>query len=448
MGRISLPVRLVLIVAGALFLLQMVALAVQLSRDDGLTLGGIRPSFAREVAGLVRLFDRLPPRRQALALEFLNSGRFSVELVQDAPAHQDRGVLLRFTASSIARRIADEGIPARRLDVSYLPNSLDTNAERGPLANLFGSHMRITVALKDNGGYLVIVPDSEVDSFVFGSILTVAGGIFGLIVLLGAVLAVLRETRPLKTLAASVDAFGKSAIPVELEERGAPELRTLIRATNAMQRQIAALLKNRALILAGLSHDLRTQVTRLRLRLELLDEGETRNKAITDVEAMQALIEETLAFASASSSADGGRTDVAKLLDTIAAQSPDTVHWSGHPPLVLAIGETPLRRLLDNLIQNAIKYGHTADVTVSTTAATATIAIADRGPGIPPSEREMIFEPFYRLETSRSREHGGTGLGLAIVRQILDRHSGTVTITDRAGGGSIFTVTLPLAAAV
>ena len=102
--------------------------------------------------------------------------------------------------------------------------------------------------------------------------------------------------------------------------------------------------------------------------------------------------------------------------------------------------------MLDNLVEQRHRLWPDAPTSPSRPRRHRYIAIADRGPGIPPAERELIFEPFYRLETSRSREHGGTGLGLAIVRQILDRHSGTITITDRAGGGSVFTVTLPLAA--
>jgi signal transduction histidine kinase len=300
------------------------------------------------------------------------------------------------------------------------------------------------VALED-GRYLVIDPSSDVDSYVYGNILALAGGILGFMVLAVAVFFVLRETRPLHALVDSMESFAKSAVPRDLKEEGAPDLRALIGATNRMQHQIAALIRNRALILAGMSHDVRTQVTKLRLRLELLPPSPERDRAIADVEAMQALVEEALEFASASSAADGGRSDLSAVLVGLATDRPE-LSWPGHPPLWVAIGETALKRVLDNLVGNAIAYGQRADVTVSADATRARIAIADRGPGIPAGERELVFEPFYRLESSRSRAHGGTGLGLAIVRQILDRHHGTVEITDRAGGGAVFTVTLPLAA--
>lgn len=447
MGRISLSLRLVLIVVGGMFLLQIVAIAVQVGRDDGFTLGGVRPAFAREVVSLARLFDRLAPRREALALELLNEGRFNLTLADTAPEPETGGPLLALTAAAIERRIAEEGLPRNRIEVSNVSNAAATDAARGPLASLFGRHLRITISLKD-GRYLIIDPSSEVDGFVYGNLLAIAAGIAGLVILIIAVVLVLRETRPLSALAGNVDAFARTATPRDLPEKGAPELRTLIRATNQMQHQIAALLRNRALILAGMSHDLRTQVTKLRLRLELLDASPGRDRAIDDIEAMQALVEETLEFAAAASGPDGGRADVPAILDRMLADRAPAGNfsWSGHAPVAVTMGETALRRVVENLVQNAIAYGGRADVSLAVAGGKAEIAIADRGPGIPPGERQAVFEPFYRLETSRSRSHGGTGLGLAIVQQIVDRHGGSVAISDRDGGGAVLTVTLPLAA--
>lgn len=445
MRRISLSLRLVLIVVGAMFLLQVVAIAVQVSRDDGFTLGGVRPAFVREVVSLTRLFDRLAPRRTALAIELLNEGRFGLKIVDTAPEPETGGPLLAMTASAIARRIADEGLPIKRIEVSNVSNAGEST--RGPLASLFGRHLRITTALKD-GRYLVIDPSSEVDGYVYGNLLAIAAGVVGLAILIVAVFLVLRETRPLTALAGNVDAFARTATPRDLPEKGAPELRSLIRATNQMQHQIAALLRNRALILAGMSHDLRTQVTKLRLRLELLDASPARDRAVADVEAMQSLIEETLEFAAAASGPDGGRAEVTAILDRMLADRAATGNfsWAGHAPVTLGIGETALRRIIENLVQNAIAYGNRADVSVSVTGSMAAIEIADRGPGIPLGERQAIFEPFYRMETSRSRAHGGTGLGLAIVQQIVERHGGRVEVADHDGGGAVFTVTLPIVA--
>jgi two-component system, OmpR family, osmolarity sensor histidine kinase EnvZ len=447
MRGVSLSVRLILIVGGALFLLQMIALAVQVSRDDGFNLGGIRGAAARELVALVDLFERQAPLRQRLALELLNNDRFRLAISDVAPPPEPGGPLLSWTAETIRQRIAAEGIAADRIDVSYVPNN-PLAETRGLLARVFGRHLRLTVQLED-GRYLLIDPGNDVDAYAFSTLVAIAAALIGILVLVGAMLAILRETRPLRTLAAGLDAFARSASPVEIREAGAPELRRLIRATNDMQQQIAALMRNRALILAGMSHDLRTQVTRLRLRLELLPEGEARNKAIGDLEAMQELIEQSLEFAAMTPSPDGGSTDLTAVLDKVAlaheASAPGRVAWAGGAPLQVGLAELPLRRVIDNLVDNAIAYGERAEVTVQRQADTAVLRVADRGPGIPPDQRKQIFEPFHRLETSRNRLSGGSGLGLAIVDQIVTRHHGAVHVEDRPGGGAVFVVTLPLA---
>ncbi len=446
MRRMSLPLRLVLILAGTILVLQALAVGVQLGRDDGFNFSGIRPAFAREVAGLVRLFERLPPLRRAAALELLNEGRFNLELTDVAPPADTGGPLLSAVAGAVKTRLASEGIAADRLTVSFVPNAVRKGEGRAQLVRFIGRHLEVTVALS-RGGYLVIDPNNDVDTGIYANLLGILAGLLGLVVVGIAVLLAWRETRPLGALAANVEAFARSAVPKDLKPEGAPELMRLIEATNAMQHQIAALIRNRALILAGLSHDLRTQVTRLRLRLELLEEGPARNKAIADIEAMQALIEETLEFAAASSAADGGSADAVAVLEQLAA-----VEAESHPGLVrfaspggsvaVAIGATPLRRVLDNLVGNALAYGGVADIALAVGAERVEISVADRGPGIPEAERQNIFEPFYRLETSRNRQSGGTGLGLAIVQQIVARHHGSVRVEDRKGGGAIFTVTL------
>lgn len=441
MRRLPLSLRLVLIVAGAIFLLQIAAFAVQVTRDDGFTLGGIRPSFARQVVSLARLFDHLPPLRRALALELLNNARFDVAVLDNPPAPDPGGLLLGWSARVTADRIAAEGLDRDRIEVSNVRSARGEG--EGPLARMVGRHLRITVALQ-NGAYLVINPASEVDSYVYGGILGAVAALVGLLILVLAVILVFRETRPLAALTANVEAFARTASPRELEPRGASDLRSLIGATNAMQHQIAALIRNRALILAGMSHDLRTQVTKLRLRLELLPSSPGREQAVADIEAMQAMVEQALEFASIADRPGGGRADVAGTLDRMRVDLPE-LGWSGHAPLAVAIGEPALRRVLDNLVGNAIAYGRQADVNLTATATQARIEVADRGPGIPLAERELIFEPFYRIEGSRSRTHGGTGLGLAIVRQLVDRHGGRITVSDRPGGGAVFTVWLPLA---
>lgn len=446
MHRLGIAGRLALLVAAALFLMQVVAIAVQVSRDEGFTLSGIRPSFAREIAGIVTLFDTLPAADRPVALRAVDAGRLAAEITSRPRARDaDAGWWLRLVTRQIEQRLGTEGIAPERVSVDYVADDGNNPRRRGPLARLLGRHLQLTVALAD-GSYLVLDPDSEADAYLFGSALGYFAAVLGFVVLGITLIVIFRETRPLRSLVSALERFGRNADPVPLAEHGAPELRALIRTTNAMQRQIAGLVRNRALMLAGLAHDLRTQLTRLRLRLELLPESDARARAIADADAMHELVEEALAFAGDKPGEPGPDDIVAAIGRLVQERSGDPVNWSGFErPVHVALGPTELRRVLDNLVDNAIAYGREATISLATTSRTARLTIADRGPGIPAAERERVFEPFYRSEVSRNRAYGGTGLGLAIVKQILDRHGATATIGDRPGGGCLVTIDLPLA---
>ena len=447
MHRLGIAGRLALIVAGALFLMQIIAIAAQISRDEGFALNGIRPAFAREVARIIALIDDLPSADRPVALQAIDAGRLHAEILASPPAGRSGGWWLSFVTRQIERRLEAEGIAAERLSVDYVGQVGQLAEDRGPLASFLNRRLQLTVTLAD-GSYLVLDPDREADAYLFGSLLGYFAAILGFVILGVTLVAIFRETRPLRTLVRTLDRFGRTAEPVALPESGAPELKTLIRATNGMQQQIAALIRNRAVVLAGMAHDMRTQLTRLRLRMELLPDSEARSRAIADTEAMQALIEETLSFAEESRS-EPGPADLGASIDRLAkARQGEPIVWKGHPgPVRVDLGPTELDRVLANLVDNAISYGGEAAIGLAIQSRTARLTIADRGPGIPAAERDRVFDPFYRLEASRNRDHGGTGLGLAIVKQILDRHGATIIVGERPGGGCLMTIDLPLAAA-
>ncbi|HEY9214968.1 MAG TPA: ATP-binding protein, partial [Ancylobacter sp.] len=275
-------------------------------------------------------------------------------------------------------------------------------------------------------------------------------GLLGILVAGAALLAVARETKPLSLLARELDKLGTRSRPILIPERGATEVRTLIRAVNAMQERIAALIGNRTLVLGALSHDLRTHLTRLRLRIELLPAGKERERAIADVEGMFALFEDTLDFAQMSFGESGAGTDLGELLERRVVERGDggAIHLHDMETLPrLAVNETAMARLVDNLIENALRYGGEASLSASHDEGWVVLRVEDRGPGIPPEERDRVFEPFVRLDPSRNRESGGTGLGLTIVKQVVDTHGGQITLADREGGGLSVTVRLPVLAA-
>ncbi|MDI4659161.1 HAMP domain-containing sensor histidine kinase, partial [Xanthobacter autotrophicus] len=304
----------------------------------------------------------------------------------------------------------------------------------------------------DGGGYLDVLAGGDLTVRLLGLPVGLIAGILGFLVALAALFAVRRETRPLSDLADVVERFGARLEPLEVPERGAPDVRLVIRAVNAMQARIAELVRMRTLVLGAISHDLRTYLTRLRLRLELLPPGPQVEKAQADLAGMQALVDDALAFARATfAPASGERVDLSALAraeyEAHLAEGAAVSLSGADAPLPVDGARGALARVLANLVGNALAYGQRADITLIDHGEQVELRVDDRGPGIPVAERASVFEPFYRVEPSRNRESGGAGLGLTIVRQIVEGHGGEVIIADRPGGGARLRVLLPKAGA-
>ncbi len=257
-----------------------------------------------------------------------------------------------------------------------------------------------------------------------------------------------RMTRPLRRFAEAADRLGLDAGPPPLPERGPRELRNATRAFNRMTARIRRLVDDRTLMLAAVSHDLKTMLTRLRLRAEFIEDVEQKEKAAADLDEMQAMLEATLSFARDDVADEHPvAVDLAAMLQSLATDLADAgraASYDGPDRLTLRGRPVALRRVFQNLIDNALRYGEEAGVSLRQADGWAEVQIDDRGPGIPPELRERVFDPFFRVEASRSRDTGGSGLGLAVVRAIVQRHDGEIALEDRPGGGLRVRVSLPL----
>jgi signal transduction histidine kinase len=196
-----------------------------------------------------------------------------------------------------------------------------------------------------------------------------------------------------------------------------------------------------------MSHDLRTPLTRLRLRTELIESPVHQEKMQAEIDFMSQLIDSILSFARDDTKREP-RTmvDLSALVEGIcenASDAGDPVTFSGPREITISCRPAALRRAISNLVENAIKYGKTAFVTLACTGGRAIITIEDEGPGIPRAERERVFDPFYRMETSRNLDTGGVGLGLSVTRSIILEHGGEISLADRKGGGLLVRVELP-----
>jgi two-component system, OmpR family, sensor kinase len=254
-------------------------------------------------------------------------------------------------------------------------------------------------------------------------------------------------TQPLRTFADAAQRIYRGTETVSVLEEGPREVRELASAFNDMQARIKTLIDDRTHALAAVSHDLRTPLTRLRLKTEDVGDGHLGNAMRADLSEMEDMIDQTLAYLRGDrSDEDFRQVDLTALLETLVNDISDAGSYAklaGLPKLTIRARPSALKRAFSNLIQNAVTYGGIARVTLSQTEKSAEIAIDDDGPGIPAEQVEAAFAPFTRLEISRSKETGGFGLGLTIARTIIEGHGG-VSLKNRSEGGLRVTVCLPL----
>ncbi len=257
-----------------------------------------------------------------------------------------------------------------------------------------------------------------------------------------------RFTRPLRELASAAERFGRGQAKQYVPERGGKEIRQSIAAFNRMQERIDRFVAERSRIVAALAHDLRTPITALRLRLEFLADDDNTRAMRATLDDLAEMSEATLTFMRAETAIEATRrVDLAALVDALCEDyraADRTVTFSPDARVIVACRPTAIRRALRNVIDNALAYGHQADIALVTDAAMATIVVADRGPGIAAADRDTVFDAFVRLEGSRSRQTGGAGLGLAIARSVMRGHGGDITLHERAGGGLEARLAVPI----
>ena len=374
----------------------------------------------------------------------------------------------------LAINLRAEGVPVRAVVISFaLPDSLDEmlrrrtlilpppDDERPPGAAQLGPPIPpglpppMTLGeLPRNQLWLTLVfrlePPAPWRSPGFATafiVMTVLGAIM-------IVWAVRRLLVPVRTLAIAAERLGRDvANAPDLPERGPSELVTAAIAFNTMAARIRRFVEDRTFLLTAIGHDLRTPITRLKLRAEYMEDDEQRMKMLADLDEMEAMVAATLVFGrDVTSSETVTRLDLPILLRTILDEAADgdpehqeTLAYAGPEHLPIRARPLFLKRALTNLIGNALKYGDAARVSLSQPQKQLVqIDIDDNGPGIAREQQESVFEPFHRLETSRSRETGGSGLGLSIARNIIRAHGGDILLLNRPGGGLRASVSLPI----
>ena len=414
--------------------------------------------FAERVVGMADLLHQLPDEwREDIVRE--SDGRTFHVTLDPAPDAAGRdldedlsGALAAFLARELAEFPPDR-VLVRFTDVPYIPRGATADSRPGkPAAPVTGrdqeSQVFLHISLRlDDARWLNFVGGMPAGQGLWlmpasGYILSVALGVAAV-----AMWLVFRVTAPLTAFAHAADRLGRDIQTEPLPETGPTEVAQASQAFNAMQERLRRLLENRTQILAALSHDLKTPVTLLKLRVELMQESEDRTRMLHAIGDMEAMIASVLEFTKATLLNEPlCNVDLTALLGSICDDMADTgaaVELEPADTISYVCRRIGLKRALTNLLDNAVKYGGNARVRLVRRRFAVEIEIDDDGPGIPEDRLEDIFLPFYRLDASRSEDEGGAGLGLSIAQTIIEGHGGRVRVENRPEGGLRVRISLP-----
>jgi signal transduction histidine kinase len=416
---------------------------------------------AQRIANLTRLVQDAPREWRERIVTALSDQTFRVSLTAQPPAM--RTGVESDTASQVIKQFLTEQLPGGpgrepRVIVSGLAGppfgSLHPMMGRGPMMHglgPFGSFgafrdLQVAMPLRD-GQWLNFATALPETGPAFSRQFLLSMAVMAIIILGVSIWVVRRVTAPLSSLAGAAERLGRDVSAAPLPETGTIETRQASRAFNDMQVRLRSLIENRTRLLAAISHDLRTPLTLLRLRAENVEDLQERDKMLATIGEMNSMIDATLQFARDEAIVEPRRpTDVAALLQSIVDDMAD----AGHPvtmepsgPVVYDCQPTALKRAVNNLMNNAIKYGMTARAMIRPTPDKVELIIDDDGPGIPERELARVFEPFYRVEGSRSRDTGGVGLGLSIALSIVQALGGELMLRNRPEGGLRASISLP-----
>lgn len=385
-------------------------------------------NLEQDVVVAVNLLDRLPPQERERWLPLLRRRTFHYMLdngaTSEAAASAQSQPPLRGTSRDMAEMIASALGPRYPTRANAVPGD--------------GEHFQVRLKLSDGTAMVIDVRPSVMP---LAKWLPYVLAIQLALLLLCTWAAVRLATRPLGRLAKAAETLHPAGEGERLPVGGPTEVAQAITAFNAMQDRIAHYMRERLQILAAISHDLQTPITRMQLRAEAMDESAERDKMFDDLGQMQHLVREGIAYARSAHGASepAVRIDLNAFLDSLVCDYLDTdrpVTFAGRVDGPVTTRPHALRRIVGNLIDNAIHYAGAAELELDhDPAGGVRIQVRDRGPGIPEDELGKVMQPFYRLEASRNRSTGGTGLGLAIAQQLAESIGATLTLRNRDGGG-------------
>ena len=401
----------------------------------------------------VQFYERYLSARSTMLNNMENDISTSVAILDRLPAEERQAWLSRLNREHYQYLLTkgDSGVPMDTADPPMSASSIkDTLGQHYALtfADIPGvrPHYQVFLQLADGNPVTIDVRPADIPVALWLPVVLV----LQLALLLGCTwMAVRLAIRPLSRLSRAVESLDPNARIQHLDESGPTEVAHAAVAFNAMQQRIADYLKERMQILAAISHDLQTPITRMKLRAEFMDDSIERDKLLSDLGEMEHLVREGVAYARSvhGSTEANCKLDLDAFVDSIVFDYQDVgkaVNRSGSFGSPIETRPHALRRVLINLLDNALKFSGAAELVVSAEAnGNVSIKVLDRGPGISVEELREVLKPFYRVESSRNRDTGGTGLGLAIAQQLAIALGGSLGLSNREGGGLCAELLLP-----
>ena len=443
----SLYGRMVLVLAASLLLSQGASLLVNFF-DRGSSIYRLNAEqMVNRIARTASLINRLPQNaRQAVVAELGAKSDFRVQLVNQPIEIESGFAELNQYEKNFAASIRDAMHPPllTTVEITRASRAESPDEVEPPNATAFETWLARRFYFMLPATFSVVA-QVELEDLV-PRLLMWAAIILLMSLLIGRVI-----TRSLRQLDRAVQNIGKNPVgasdkPVVIPDEGPIELRRLIARFNETQERIRRYIIERSSLLAAISHDLRTPITRMRLRAELLPEAQ-RAKFIHDLKEMEDLVGSSLdLFADLGKSRKRYPVDINALLDGITTDWTDTGHQvllTGRAHSAYPTEPSMLKRAINNLVSNGIRYGKQVEISIIDSPRQLRIFIRDHGPGIPEADRERVFEPFVRLEPSRNRDSGGSGIGMAISRNIARWHQGDIHLDNAIDGGLIAELRLP-----
>ena len=443
----SLFARMALILLAGLLAAQLASTWLQWGERATVVSQARGQNFVDRVAETVRVLEASAPTQRSDSLAAVQSRDWRVTLIKDDQVlpHTPRGQI----QATLGARLGGEREIRSDFGGGGMQRGNPMGMQRGNAIGMqqHGNSMRTLDVRLSDGQWVRISALPEADAPALSKDLITNLLVTMLIVIAVVMIAVRQATLPLKHFAEAADTLGRNLDAPPLAEQGPAETRRAAQAFNRMQARIRRLIDERARALAAVSHDLRTPLTRLRLRAELVRDDTLRDQLAADMDAMAAMLDATLDYLRGLQDSEAARAiDINALLQSLAEDAAvlgKTISVEGLAQSPYTGRLSALRRALQNLIDNAIKYGHSAHLRIEDDASTLRLIVEDEGPGIAPAELGRVTEPYYRPDASRSRATGGVGLGLSIVKDIALMHGGELVLANRPQGGFFAALVLP-----